>query len=41
LAYSPLSKIDIYDIGLYIAQDNPRRAKTFVRELREQCGKIT
>ncbi|MEO5344634.1 MAG: type II toxin-antitoxin system RelE/ParE family toxin [Gammaproteobacteria bacterium SHHR-1] len=28
-------------MGDYIAQDNPRRAKSFVRELREQCGKIT
>lgn len=40
LAYSPQSRKDLYDIGLYIAQDSPRRAKSFVRELRGQCRKI-
>lgn len=40
LVYTPQSKNDLYDIGLYIAQDNPRRATSFVRELRGQCRKI-
>lgn len=41
LVYTPQSKKDLNDIGLYIAQDNPRRAMSFVRELRGQCRKIT
>ena len=41
LVYTPQSKKDLNDIGLYIARDNPRRAMSFVRELREQCRKIT
>ncbi len=28
---------DLESIGDYIAQDNPARALTFIRELREQC----
>ncbi|WP_246072673.1 type II toxin-antitoxin system RelE/ParE family toxin [Extensimonas perlucida] len=28
-------------IGDYIARDNPRRAASFVRELRAQCRKLT
>lgn len=41
LVYTPQSRKDLYDIGLYIAQDNPRRAKSFVRNLRMLCRKIT
>ena len=41
LVYTPQSKKDLNDIGLYIARDNPRRAMSFVRDLREQCRKIT
>jgi len=41
LVYPPQSKKDLDDIGMYIAQDNPRRAIRFVHELREQCRKIT
>lgn len=41
LVYTPQSKKDLDDIGMYIAQDNPRRAIRFVHELREQCRKIT
>lgn len=41
LVYTPQSKKDLNDIGQYIAQDNPRRAMSFVRELRGQCRKIT
>lgn len=40
LAYTPQSKKDLIDIGLYIARDNPRRAISFVQELRGQCCKI-
>ena len=41
LVYTPQSKKDLNNIGLYIAQHNPRRAISFVRELREQCRRIT
>lgn len=37
---SPLAGQDIEEIGDYIAQDNPRRALTFIAELRSQCAKI-
>jgi len=40
LVYTPQSRSDLNDIGLYIAQDNPRRAISFVRELRAKCRKI-
>lgn len=39
-AYTPQSKSDLNDIGCYIAKDNPRRAVSFIRELRAQCRKI-
>jgi toxin ParE1/3/4 len=39
--FSPLSEADLEEIGDYIARDNPRRALTFVQELRERCTKIT
>ncbi len=38
--YSPASKQDLVEIGLYIARDNPTRAISFVRELKTQCRKI-
>lgn len=41
LVYTRQSKKDLVDIALYIAQDNPQRAIRFVRNLREQCHKIT
>lgn len=31
---------DLESIGDYIAQDNPGRALTFIRELREQCATL-
>ena len=37
---SPLAEIDIEQIGDYIAQDNPRRALSYIKELRKQCTKI-
>ncbi len=41
LVYTPQSKKDLSEIGLYIARDNPHRAASFVRELRAQCRKLT
>jgi toxin ParE1/3/4 len=38
--FSPLADLDLEEIGDYIARDNPSRAVSFVRELREQCAKI-
>lgn len=38
--FSPLAASDLEEIGDYIAQDNPHRALTFVREIRERCQKI-
>lgn len=40
LTISPLAEQDIEAIGDYIARDNPRRALTFITELREQCRRI-
>jgi toxin ParE1/3/4 len=37
---APMAEQDLEAIGDYIAKDNPRRALSFVRELRTQCGKI-
>jgi toxin ParE1/3/4 len=39
--FSPLAEIDLEEIGDYIARDNPSRAVSFIRELRERCAKIT
>lgn len=41
LVFLPQAETDLEAIGDYIAQDNPRRAMSFVRELRGQCQKIT
>lgn len=38
---SPLAEFDLEEIGDYIARDNPGRAVSFIREIREQCAKIT
>lgn len=40
LVVTPLAERDVEAIGDYIAQDNPRRALSFVQELREQCEHI-
>jgi len=37
---SPLAERDLESIGDYIAEDNPRRALSFVAELRAQCDTI-
>jgi toxin ParE1/3/4 len=39
-AFTPLAEADLEAIGDYIAQGNPRRALTFIRELRQRCGQI-
>lgn len=40
LIITPLAQRDLETIGDYIAEDNPARAATFIRELRNQCSKI-
>jgi len=39
--FSPLAEFDLEEIGDYIARDNPPRAVSFIREIRELCVKIT
>lgn len=41
LEFLPRTIEDLEAIGDYIARDNPRRAASFVRELRAQCRKLT
>lgn len=38
--YTPAARDDLQQIGEYIGQDNPARALSFVRELREHCRQI-
>lgn len=37
LAFSPAAETDLMDIAIFIAQDNPKRALTFVDELEGKC----
>ena len=39
-AFTPLAEADLEAIGDCIARDNPRRALTFIRELRQRCEQI-
>jgi toxin ParE1/3/4 len=39
-AFSPLAEADLEAIGDYIARDNPRRALSFIREVRQRCERI-
>jgi toxin ParE1/3/4 len=39
--FSPLAELDLEEIGDYIARDNSLRAVSFIREIREQCAKMT
>ena len=41
LEFLPQAEDDLEVIGDFIAQDSPRRAISFIRELRAQCVKIT
>jgi len=34
---SPLAKRDLAAVGDYIAQDNPRAAREFIRKMRSRC----
>ena len=38
--FSPLAELDIEEIGDYIARDNPSRAVSFIREIRERVAII-
>ena len=38
--FAPLAEADLDEIADYIAADNPARALSFTRELRERCAKI-
>lgn len=38
---SPKADADLEEIGDYIAQDNPLRAASFVREIREKVQKLS
>jgi toxin ParE1/3/4 len=40
VVFSELAELDLEEIGDYIAADNPARAVSFVREIREHCTKI-
>ena len=40
VVFSPVAETDLEDIGDYIARANPRRAVTFVREIRDRCNAI-
>jgi len=35
--FTPQAEIDLEEVGDYIALDNPRRAVTFIREVRQHC----
>jgi toxin ParE1/3/4 len=38
--FSPLAEFDLEELGDYIARNNPCRAVSFIREVRELCIKI-
>jgi toxin ParE1/3/4 len=38
--FTPQAEIDLEEIGNYIALDNPGRAVSFIREMRQHCEKI-
>ena len=40
-SFSPMAELDLEEIADFIARDNPRRALSFIRELRERGLKIT
>lgn len=37
LEFAEWARKDLLEIARYIARDNPRRARSFVNELRQQC----
>ena len=38
--FTPQAEIDLEEIGDYIALDNPKRAVTFIQEVRQHCERI-
>ena len=40
VVFSPVAETDLEEVGDYIALANPRRAVTFVREIRDRCNAI-
>jgi toxin ParE1/3/4 len=40
VVFSPAAECDLEEIGDYIAADNPHRAISFIREIREHCHLI-
>jgi toxin ParE1/3/4 len=38
--FSTFAEVDLEEIGDYIASDNPRRALSFIGEIRERCYNI-
>lgn len=40
LAFSPAAQADLTDIAVFIAQDNPTRALTFIDELEGKCNAL-
>jgi toxin ParE1/3/4 len=38
--FSRLAEVDIEEIGDFIARDNPRRAVSYIEELRIRCRKL-
>jgi toxin ParE1/3/4 len=40
VVFSPVAERDLEDIADYIAENNPRRALSFVRDIRERCKKL-
>lgn len=38
--FRPAAEDDLEEIGDFIARDNPQRALTFIRHLREKCAKL-
>lgn len=40
VTFSPAAATDLMDIAMFIAQDNPKRALTFVDELEGKCDAL-
>ena len=40
LVYRPSARDDLAEIYRFIRRDNPRRARSFVREIEEQCARL-
>jgi toxin ParE1/3/4 len=40
VTFSPAAETDLMDIAVFIAQDNPKRALTFVDELEGKCDAL-